>query len=215
MTLGEKVEQALACIRLARAQSSRPYVACSFGKDSSVVLHLAQQVDCSMPAVFVRYDETDFMDNYDEVMAQWSGVNIIQLHIGGELFDDTTEGVHLDKWALENGFDCALVGMRAQESRGRAVTLKKDGLLFKKKNGLLRCCPIGFWSVDDVEAYTKLYDLPLLNTYKRAGFSARTTSGTTVDKYGFREQQLRRLRRTDPARFNQLKKRYPEVTQYV
>jgi 3'-phosphoadenosine 5'-phosphosulfate sulfotransferase (PAPS reductase)/FAD synthetase len=62
--------------------------------------------------------------------------------------------------------DCAILGLRAEESKGRAAMLKYRGMLTRLKSGRWLSNPIGDWSGMDVFAlivakgapYMKLYD---------------------------------------------------------
>lgn len=209
------VRSAMALIAKALNTCKRPFVSCSFGKDSSVLLHLVRRIREDIDVVFARYEETELIDNYEDVIAAWNLKTLHQIQIDVAILDDVSEGEHIDRWAISNGFDCAFIGLRAEESKGRRITLRKDGLFYRRANGLYRCCPIGFWKTAEVEAYMRYHDLPTLNTYKHSGFSVRTVSGLTMEKYGFRAAQIAKLRRTDPMRFNVLLKKYPELSKYV
>jgi 3'-phosphoadenosine 5'-phosphosulfate sulfotransferase (PAPS reductase)/FAD synthetase len=70
-------------------------------------------------------------------------------------------------------------------------------------------CPLALWTDADVAALIVSRGLPLLSTYKRDGFSARTKLrlGKTAMDLG----QVEELRRRDPAAYNRLLQRFPEL----
>lgn len=207
--------KSLDIIKEALAQMRRPYVACSFGKDSSVLLSLCLKVRSDVDVVFARYPETYLLDNYEEVISRWQGIRLQYVDVKDDILDETAEGDFMDDWAIAHGFDGFFMGLRKQESRGRRITLLRDGVIYRKKNGLLRCCPLADWSSEEVFLYCIENRLSMLSSYEDVDVNARSVTSLAHSKYGMRERQLLSLKRRDPARFNLLLQRFPTLARYV
>lgn len=191
------------------------YCACSFGKDSSVMLHLLQQHCKDIKTVFVCYPETNMLDNYDEVISKWD-CNLLKLFLDVDVESTVNEKNIIPKWAIENGYVLGFVGIRAEESKPRRITLMKHGMYYRYENSIMyRAAPLAWWSTEDIAAYTYLHQLPTLNTYKHSGMMSRTTSGLADDNFGFRSAQLLRLKQTDIFRYNKLIAQYPQLAVYA
>ena len=194
---------------------SRPYIACSFGKDSSVMLHLIMQENPNISVAFVEYPETCLLDNYEEVIGSWKCKNLHRIFINADIEASVNEKDILPAWAIKNGFDAAFVGIRKEESKGRRITLRMLGKMYTAKNGQTRICPLSDWTLKDIAAYTYVNDIPLLNTYKQHGIMQRTTTGLADDIYGFREAQLLRLKQADITKYNLLLNQYQNLARYA
>src|SRR5690625_2463704 len=76
------VEKTRGFIRWALDKVDKPYVACSFGKDSAVMLHLVREIRPNIKVRFIRWEgETEHIDNYDEVISQWGNINLEQIEM--------------------------------------------------------------------------------------------------------------------------------------
>lgn len=212
-----RVQQAQQIVSDALRLTANPYVACSFGKDSAALLHLVLQSRPDASVRFIRWQETNIIDDYERVIAQWQndyGINLDILDLQRATLDESVP----DRWRqLQDVQPCDgfFIGLRAEESRGRRITLRKDGVLYRAKSGLLRITPLAWWSTLDVAAYIVTHQLPTLETYASDGFAARTSSRVPRGDYGIREGMLASLKHRNPARFNALKYMMPEVSQYV
>jgi 3'-phosphoadenosine 5'-phosphosulfate sulfotransferase (PAPS reductase)/FAD synthetase len=211
----QKVEQARQIIADGLAACSTPYVAMSFGKDSAAMLHLVQQVRPSVEARFIRWTESQYLDDFDRVIAEWRqrGINlhILDMHRGSI---DERGGERWSKLQQMSPADGFFVGLRAQENqKSRGMTLKVHGTVYKLASGLWRICPLAWWSTDDVAAYTIQHDLPMLDAYKADGFEQRTSA--RVPRATVRGEALHSLKVRDPLRFYALCQAYPEVTEWL
>lgn len=211
-----KVDKTIEVIGHALLQCSAPYVACSFGKDSAVMLHLVLQCKPDIPVRFMRWNyESDLLHDYERVIGEWRERTELNLQIL------EMERGHLDercpdRWhSLEAESDGYFIGFRAEESRGRAITLKTHGQIYRMKSGLLRIAPLAWWSTLDVAAYAVAHNLPMLSAYATEGWETRTTARVPRDQYGIRSQSLALLKRRSLASFNALCERFPEVRDYV
>lgn len=210
-----KLDEAVSIIQQGLALATDAYVACSFGKDSLVMLHLclSQQPDVSVR--FLRWTESELLNNYDEVIAAWQKRFSINLHIA-DMSRETLDEKTPDRWqsvvdlAPTSGY---FIGLRSEESRGRRITLSKDGALYKGKNGLWRIAPLARWTTQDIGAYIFLHDLPMLQAYHEEGMAARTAS--RVPRKSVRGDALSKLRQRDPQRFDALAAMFPDVREWV
>lgn len=194
-------------------ENLKAYVACSFGKDSSVMLHLILSFMPDIPVRFATHPETNLLDNYKDVVDWWlthHQINYTEVYCDGGLI----KVKHAQRKALEEGdFDAFFVGIRAQESVSRRIYLKKHGQFYRLKfNGRIKICPLAWWTEHDVAAYLYTNDLPLLGKYIDEGISARTTSG--IPRTHIRES-LTSLKNRDIQRWNALVKLFPDAAAYV
>lgn len=210
-------EKAQALIADGLTKCAAPYVACSFGKDSAVLLHLVLRHLPDVSVRFIRWQESDIIDNYADTIDAWRQrfpINLSILDLRRDSLDDSVS----DRWQQLQSVapaDGYFIGLRAEESKGRRMTLRTMGAICQLKSGLWRIAPLAWWSTDDVAAYTIEHELPVLDTYHADGFGARTTSRVPRADYGIRENMLTRLKQRDMGRWNQLVAMMPEVTQYT
>lgn len=206
------VEHAHSIIRQTLDVCERPFVACSFGKDSAALLHLVRTYRPDIEARFIRWPESGLLADFDRVIGEWRelGANVVILDLTRATLDERTPG----RWdALRNlsPADGQFVGLRADESRARQITLNAHGHLYRTAAGYWRSCPLARWNTLDVAAYVTLHKLPTLSAYERHGFEARTTSRIPRAQHSIREEALARLREDDPAAYQQLRAMYPEL----
>ncbi len=200
-------------IRWALERVKNPYVACSFGKDSAVMLHLILQHKPDIPVVFVKRIETDLVDNYQEMIKAWGIKNLITVNMMENTFDFISKSViKTGMKTIEQNYDSFFVGLRAQESVGRRITLKKDGMFYKNISGLTRICPVAFWTEKEIAAYCLSNNLPTLSTYIKEGFSARTTAGISSKTPA---ESLASLKSRDIESFNKLLNMLPDARFYI
>ena len=198
-------------IRWALERVENPYVACSFGKDSAVMLHLVLEQRPDVSVRFVRWkNETDLLSNYDEVIAEWGDINLTQVELYRTSINDKVK----DRYNAD-GYDSYFIGFRMEEATARRITLKTNGMFYKMKEGKIRISPLSDWKTIDVAAYILSNNIPTLDTYNDFGFEERTTSRVPRADYGIREQSLRLLKEKDISKFNQLLNQFPEISQYV
>lgn len=205
--------------------SCLPYVSFSGGKDSTVVLHLAQAERGDVMACF--YDSgAELSSTYDlvhHVQNNWTTVlswcyprrTILDiLRAAGLGIEGATEGLRsgqiaeeivkdvAEQAARELGTDGYMLGLRRDESGGRKADLTKRGALYRMRNGQLRCCPIWDWTDDDVWAYLVSNDVEYNEAYDRTKHRPRreirvcTYAGNTSERYG---------------RFAWLRQEYPDL----
>lgn len=194
-------------IKWALQRVNNPYVACSFGKDSAVMLHLILQQQPDIDIRFIRWqNETDLIDNYDEVIKQWNLKNLTQIElVRATLSDKRKERYHTTV------YDSYFIGLRQSESTARRITLKKDGMFYKSKAGIIRISPLSDWKDADISAYVFSNNLPTLNSYLIDGIKTRTASRIPRADHGIRESFVAKLKHRDFAAYQKLIINFPEL----
>lgn len=206
------VNKTVSFIRWALSKVQNPYLACSFGKDSSVMLHLVFNQFPNIHVKFLGKSETDLIDDYSGIIEWWIKRNVLIERITylGWLEGGTKKGIAKNMQAEEH--DSFFVGIRKDESVARRITLKKDGKFFKMKDGKIRIAPLADWATKDIAAYMILNNLPVLNAYKREGFEARTTSNIP-SKYP--HESIARLKDADISAYNKLIQLLPDAKYFT
>lgn len=197
-------------IKTSLKKVSNPYVACSFGKDSAAMLFLVREFYPNVPVVFIRRIETDLVDNFQETINNWGDLNLIVLSYKGFLEGGKTGGLVRTTKNLE--FDSYFVGLRAEESHGRKMSLRVHGDFFKTKSGKTRICPMSEWETRDIAAFCAANKIPVVSKYEKEGFDSRTTANISSS---FPHETISWIKRNSPSDFNKLVKMLPEVKNYV
>jgi 3'-phosphoadenosine 5'-phosphosulfate sulfotransferase (PAPS reductase)/FAD synthetase len=194
-------------IRWALKRVENPYVACSFGKDSAVMLHLIMQQTPDIKVRFIRWKfETEFIDNYDEVIAAWGKLNLDQIEFTRESLSDKRK----DRYNTV-GYDSYFIGLRKDESVARRITLKKHGMFYKNNADMIRISPLADWTEKDISAYMYANSLPILNTYLIQGSGSRTASRIPREDFGIRQSFLIDLKQRDFTSYQKLIIKFPEI----
>lgn len=212
----------------------KPYIAFSCGKDSSVLAHLALQVVPSAPLRFLSSGETRLILDVDKMISYFAnrGANVQEINIDRvftEEWKDATwteqrkAGRHDLELLNDRSFDGIFMGLRAEESRPRKISLyqnKTAGLplfcyryIAGKRLNMIRCCPLAEWTVRDIGAYLLANNIPYLYWYDYQGFEGRTTARLTGD--AVRQNALFWIKKHDPSSWNKLRKRFPEFGFFV
>jgi 3'-phosphoadenosine 5'-phosphosulfate sulfotransferase (PAPS reductase)/FAD synthetase len=157
----------------------------SGGKDSSAMAALLALHGWHPPAVSVK-DDLDYpgerayiehlcrhlglhLDILSPGVSLWSVLagqrSLLNDHHGrtAELSAEHFYGL-LNAHRLHHGYDGALLGLRAGESRGRAMNATR-GSVYRRKDGLTVAQPIAAWSALDVHAFLVREQVPLLPCY--------------------------------------------------
>ncbi|UCG03311.1 MAG: phosphoadenylyl-sulfate reductase [Candidatus Heimdallarchaeota archaeon] len=171
--LPKKVEDAKKIISDAIEQfGDELAVACSFGKDSMVVVHLALQVDPTIKifTVMTPFKPQETFDYKDEMIAKYH-LNLEE-YISTETVDINLPKTNPDeccrilkveptKQAVMN-LDAWICGLRNTEGRTR-----KDYKIIEKKNGLTKINPILEWTELDIWRYMAINEIPVHPFYAR------------------------------------------------
>lgn len=238
-----RLVQADACVVEMLQVCARPYVAFSFGKDSSALLWLVLQ---RWPEARVRCltggESRLLHSEIDEHAAWWKVrfplMDLAEVHVDHVFaaewseadFDEQYMSFHpsqlgTTEWAAylhtSGDWDGVFLGLRSDESFKRRVqnSHRTEGCATPIRRysdarddaaaGMYVACPLATWSDQDVAALIISEGLPTLSTYERDGFGARTKLrlGRTAMDLG----QVAELRRRDPAAYNRLLQRFPEL----
>ena len=237
-----RVEAAQAIVR--RAVSEHPgtwAVSMSGGKDSTALLDIAISAGWAGP-VFHFWSQETPPENTALVLAQAgrSGLPVISTRVRGDwdAWDRLGEAVVLAQTAAQravlresnraykvdaNAAACAaglcglFWGMRADESRIRAIVVRRKGPIYRNRvRGTVTALPLAHWSARDVWARHVTQGLPWLARYDHAQDRERERSEPVW--MGFEEPWRRgqgaELHRTDPALWARVTARWPELSRY-
>lgn len=230
-----KVDKARQLITDFLSRCEHPYVAFSGGKDSTVVLHLARQLEPEIQAQFGHEEwvlpetlalinatpnviKTALQDRHSEIFTAWSGGKMTVPK--DVLWIDTEQFTEFDYHRRLLGFDGALLGLRAEESTTRRFHLKRNGaLFFCQKHGAWECNPLAWWSVSDVWAYIVGNDVPYNAAYDKLAslgvpLERQRVGPITVERvlgYG----QVAYLKMGWPELWNRLAAEFPLIRKYV
>lgn len=235
-----RIKNAACIISEALRTIENPYLSCSFGKDSVVLLHLVLQQSPSIPIVFIDSGYC-FPDTYEvrDAFVNKYNINLVELqqtHDYIEVIDqyglpDDRTGAQQKKvvqilkkdpanrWAKDNNCKGHFWGLRKEESTGRRVLLNSKGALFYAKGaGLWRCAPLADWQWEDIWAYIHIYDLPYSKIYDKTGFcdpkQIRNTSWITTDGAA-QNGRIVWLKFYYPDIFARLAQKFPSIKGYT
>lgn len=188
---GRRVSEARTAISEWLGRCTRPYIAFSAGKDSTVAAHLVWEQAPAVPAVYfdahnaypgtiellerlgatgrtvVRWPCGDFLD----ILAEAGGPDAPGV---GEATMRATVYRPIRSLLGAYGFDGVCVGLRGaapdDESRDRWMLIRSRGLVFENaRDGVLECLPLGRWRDRDVWAALASWGLDYNRTYDRMG----------------------------------------------
>ena len=163
------------------------FVACSWGKDSTVMLHLIQQQAPLVPVVHVGDRHEDWLSNYSAVRDAYrnrrpiADYHHLEVEIGGA---SVTAAVNAT--GIPARYPARFLGLRMQENGGRVYALRRYGAIHQytsgEQAGQWRVCPLIHWTWRDVWAYTVIHELPYLTAYDhpalgpKSSITSRTSS---------------------------------------
>ena len=210
-------------VRAHVAAAPRSYVSWSGGKDSTVVADLVHAVAPEVPILRlthgVDYPETITYCSHVAEVRGWPYVVGVagdaETYLRRVDTDETDNSSYLGDATAALGYrpDGFLYGLRAQESRDRAVHLASRRGAWTTRDGLRGCAPIWQWSPLDVWAYLAAHDLPANPVYARlAQLGAPEDAmrvGFLVGGAGARMGRYRWLRAGWPAEWERMAARLP------
>lgn len=211
------------------------YIAFSGGKDSSALLHLVRALAPAIPAVWSD-DEWNLPETLT-LIEQIPNLHRIAARVqhaewfkswdtdtpdlpAGTIWVDAPANDGLQTFAKQQGYDGALIGLRADENSRRRQHLKRYGTLhYTDKHGVWQCNPLAWWSDMDVWAYIHVNAVPYSAAYDKLAAlgvpMARWRTGPLAQGRVLGYGQLAILKRGWPDLYNRFVARYPEASTYV
>lgn len=226
-----KVEKAHLRIKEWLEVAHNPYVAFSGGKDSTCILALARsyQVDipaiyfdaaCAFPEVISLLAATPHCTKYpadEPFLETLKRYGLTGQQVEAETMRTTVYGP-IRRLLADYHFDGVCYGLRAEESRGRAINAYVRGAVFQyKRDEVWACQPIWDWSYMEVWSYIVSRGLPYCGVYDRLWDAPREDqrisywAGETKRRWG----RYAWLKRNYPQLWNQLVAAVPEASAYV
>ncbi len=233
-----RVARALAVIETA-ARLGRIGVSYSGGKDSTVTLHLVRQVQPDAPAAFFdsgcEYPGTyEMVEHYaaTTILPQMTLVEMCKY--GGYWGYPTPTDAQAEfdffsflvaepsaRFVEACGIDVLAMGLRGQESAGRRISARRNGVLYQvRSTGLWHLCPLADWSGNDVwayiasrglrynPAYDRMAELGVPRRQWRVGMLLGMTKPGLQERYGW-------LRQAYPELFYRLAQDFPKILGYT
>ena len=162
------VRRSMDTIRDWLSHCARPYVAVSGGKDSTVCLALAMTLRPEIQAVY--FDDEWLFPETEAYLADISGLLRLahpSYHAPGfTAWDYAEPPTHLPPgaiwtgatsrpvWLAQQGYDGAVIGLRAGENMRRRIHIRSRGRLFERvDNGVWQCYPVADWTTADIWTY--------------------------------------------------------------
>jgi 3'-phosphoadenosine 5'-phosphosulfate sulfotransferase (PAPS reductase)/FAD synthetase len=192
-----KVDRSRAEIALALEAGSWACMV-SGGKDSAALGHLVASVDSRCEWISEK-DDLDYPGESEYVtgLAEQAGAPLTIVSPGFSVWAKFAEmagtfGAWADIHGRATEFSAdsfysvveeatrgrpIFLGLRAEESRGRAMNRYSRGLTYTKRSGQRVCQPLGDWRSIDVYAYAATHEIPLLPVYKCVALMHREDPG--------------------------------------
>ncbi len=229
-----RIKHSLNLIQEWRGRCAKPYLAWSTGKDSTVALWLARQVDPDIEVIYFDADAAlpDTKALIEKLVPEWR-LNFRAVKCRPMLDVLAEYGVtnpHVEHQTMkatvyepiarlrQEGYDGVIVGIRGEESGGRKRAVSKYGEVFlSKASGMLTCWPLAQWSKRDIWGAIAAHDIPYNAAYDKTRFCPREDirvsywCGETARTCG----RWVWLKYYYPGLFNELAKRCPEAGHYV
>lgn len=183
-------------VKRAITYGNRVCVAWSGGRCSTIVLHMALKVKPGILVAFnntgVEYAETvryvrqlaeDWRLNYHELRPKTTFWRVVEKHGFPQFRGSSPQGVnrprrpyccvHLKEQPARQfyrhfGVKAVLTGLRAEESRARALTIAHHGQVYRsKRDKLWKFHPIALWSFEEMQAYVDANAIPINPIYAK------------------------------------------------
>lgn len=231
-----KIDRALDVIRQA-SEKGRVGTSYSGGKDSQCVLDLVRRVLPDSPVAF--FDSGAELESTRAIVAHY-GVTTIHPRL---TFQEMAR--YVGKWGYVDPVDpgcpfdfgmilihepaetfvvrerlmvCA-IGLRGQESGGRWMNAVSRGELYQREDRTWCCCPLAFWSTDDVWAYIASRGLAYNEAYDRMAELGiprdQQRISTLLGDRAAGAGKYAILKRLEPHTFNRLAAEFPDLRSYA
>ena len=156
------------------AAAARPCLTTSFQADGVVLLHMIRRIQPDIPVLFLdtmhHFPET--LAYKDELAERWRlNIKVLRAEqprpgLWQESTDDCCARHKVQPlFAALEGYDTWFTSLRRQQSPSRANLAESDTFRLPSGTVLRKINPLVLWSIDDVWAYAKKHDIPLLPLY--------------------------------------------------
>lgn len=241
-----RVDKARRIIGEAMAVCERPMVASSFGKDSIALTHLICVAMGLRVPVMTHRDDMDYPGSLEHALRYrdawgldmtvltppfsvkaWIAENAQRISVYDDLHSRASELARESFYKLVDAHnakhDLVFLGLRAHESRARALDRAVHGPLYRKKatathpEGLWMCKPLADWRGIDVYAYAVANDIELPPLYKCIGLMHRREPWRLRESWWLPERTnadnggVMWLRYYYPSLYQQLVEWFPEA----
>lgn len=167
-------QDASTCIAAALARAARPCVTCSFQTEDVVLVDLLRQVAPAIPVLFIdtghHFDET--LRFRDALVARWQlNLQVVRADtfaIGAwQTSTDACCARHKvgPLFAGLRMYDTWFTGLRREQASTRANLEVVASFQLPDGTALAKVSPLAAWTARDLDAYTRIHELPVLPLY--------------------------------------------------
>jgi len=227
----KKINYSKTLIKKALSRHKNPVIACSFGKDSMVVLHLVRKFK---PDISILWNDTgvEYPDTYqfaEKIINLWK-LNVVVSRpdisfwkiveeYGFPIYSRNSKGVKQIaatkccnelkkkpsiKAIRKHKWDLYFTGLTKYESRLRMFTAQQYGdYFFAKKLKIFKCHPIQNWTNDDIWKYHSKNEIPHNPLYDKdeVNIDGGIRTGCWPCPQAIRYGKLKHLRKYYPKLF--------------
>lgn len=231
------LKEAIEAIQTAIENCKNPAVCFSFGKDSLVCLDIAAKIKPDILIINIDRgkggDIEEAVKMYDEY-AKERNLNYHRVKTPKEIFEIYKEAGSIEKLSRKNiranllrgikkareiyNIDCEIIGLRAEESRGRSYLNRYGTFHYSENEKIYKCKPVLHWKDDEIWAHIVGNNLPYTSWYdKEAEFDSyeKARYSNWAGLFLINKGRFARLRKNYPKEFQELATAFPEVKHYV
>ena len=217
------------------------YVSVSGGKDSVALLHLVRSIAPDTPAWHIDSG----MESPDTIaiINQLSGVTVVRPELtidkmcemvgafgysGPNKLDGDWHWSNRDwksiliqdpaqKLREQHRYTVTFTGMRADESKGRTMMMRKYGAIHRRADGCVFAHPLARWTGQDSLSYCASNGLPISEIYLRPGHvpPADRRTGTMLGGSAATRGRYTDIKRHHPQTWDLMIERFPELRNYL
>lgn len=176
LDFNRKLDSALRTIEKFLKCTQNPVISCGGGKDGTAVALLAQLIGATDISIVCAEPPNPLPDReaHNKELKKWLGNewtaikyswNVDAVLDGCEKYPDGLKMKMLSEYQKEHDVDGVIFGIRAAESRSRAINLAVRGEIYRVADGGWRCQPIAHWSAEDSICLAFLMDAPINPVY--------------------------------------------------